>query len=140
MLHPSAASACFCERRGGACVRNTGAVPGHFPWENLEKPCACRGPVMWFRNDLRVHDNGALAAANREGTSLLPVFCFDPREFGGGGGSAAPRGGRRLDTTGPYRAQCDPFLLRAAVPCCFEQSGQSSDGMAPQEGHRVEAG
>ena len=29
--------------------------------------------VMWFRNDLRMHDNEALAAADREGTSLLAV-------------------------------------------------------------------
>ena len=28
---------------------------------------------MWFRNDLRMHDNEALAAADREGTSLLAV-------------------------------------------------------------------
>ena len=29
--------------------------------------------VVWFRNDLRMHDNEALAAADREGSSLLAV-------------------------------------------------------------------
>lgn len=37
---------------------------------------------MWFRNDLRLHDHEALVAANQGGTSLLPVYCFDPREYG----------------------------------------------------------
>lgn len=53
--------------------------------------------VVWFRNDLRVHDNEALATANRESTSLLPVYCFDPREFG-----TTVNG---FSSTGPYRAQ-----------------------------------
>lgn len=53
--------------------------------------------VVWFRNDLRVHDNEALATANRESTSLLPVYCFDPREFG-----TSVNG---ISSTGPYRAQ-----------------------------------
>lgn len=52
---------------------------------------------MWFRNDLRVHDNEALAAANRDASSLLPIYCFDPREYG--------KTVNGIDTTGPYRAQ-----------------------------------
>ncbi|BDA46732.1 Cryptochrome DASH [Coccomyxa sp. Obi] len=63
---------------------------------------ARRVAVVWFRNDLRVHDNEALATANRESTSLLPVYCFDPREFG------TPVNG--ISSTGPYRAQ---FVLDA---------------------------
>ena len=41
--------------------------------------------VHWFRlQDLRLHDNPALTkAAASSGGSLLPVFCFDPRIFGG---------------------------------------------------------
>jgi len=38
--------------------------------------------ILWFRNDLRVHDNPVLdwAAKNAApGTHILPVFCFDPR-------------------------------------------------------------
>ena len=80
----------------------------------------CLGAVMWFRNDLRMHDNEALAAANREGTSLLPVFCFDPREFGSGG-AAASRGGPRPNTTGPYRAQCAHLLQNTLSDSCSMQ-------------------
>jgi hypothetical protein len=48
------------------------------------KPAApgARGPaLLWFRNDLRLSDNEALAAANAA-TSLVPVYIFDDREFG----------------------------------------------------------
>lgn len=38
--------------------------------------------MVWFRNDLRVHDNEALSAANKDGAAVLPVYCFDPRDFG----------------------------------------------------------
>lgn len=41
-----------------------------------------RAAVVWFRNDLRLHDNQALASANAEGTSVLPVYIFDPRDYG----------------------------------------------------------
>ncbi|WP_439026962.1 DASH family cryptochrome [Haloarchaeobius sp. DT45] len=37
--------------------------------------------LVWFRRDLRCHDNPALVAAS-EADALLPVYCFDPREFG----------------------------------------------------------
>ncbi len=34
---------------------------------------------MWFRSDLRMHDNAALAAADKEGSSLLAVrLSFSP--------------------------------------------------------------
>eukprot|EP00166_Cyanidium_caldarium_P003854 ctg_377.g237 len=36
--------------------------------------------LMWFRNDLRVHDNEALLLGNR-GTALLCVYVFDERQF-----------------------------------------------------------
>jgi deoxyribodipyrimidine photolyase len=61
------------------------------------------GPaVVWFRNDLRLHDNPVLAeAARRVGTgscsSVLPLYCFDPRYFG-----ATPWGHPK---TGAFRAQ-----------------------------------
>ncbi|CAN6467719.1 unnamed protein product [Victoria cruziana] len=41
-----------------------------------------RNTIVWFRNDLRVHDNEALSSADSESLSLLPVFVFDPREHG----------------------------------------------------------
>ena len=38
---------------------------------------------MWFRNDLRVHDNPALSYAMTLGrnTEVIPVYSFDPRFF-----------------------------------------------------------
>lgn len=41
-----------------------------------------RASVLWFRSDLRLHDHEALAAALRESPSVLPLYCFDPREYG----------------------------------------------------------
>jgi deoxyribodipyrimidine photo-lyase len=58
--------------------------------------------VVWFRTDLRTHDNEALVRAVKEHSSVLPVYCFDPREFG-----ETMVG---LTKTGPYRAQ---FLVES---------------------------
>lgn len=37
--------------------------------------------LVWFRKDLRIHDNEILTEAVRKGGSILPVYCFDPRQF-----------------------------------------------------------
>ena len=40
--------------------------------------------ILWFRNDLRIHDNVILnCAATKHCTNseILPVYCFDPRFF-----------------------------------------------------------
>lgn len=38
---------------------------------------------MWFRSDLRMHDNAALAAADKEGSSLLAVrLPYSPDRLG----------------------------------------------------------
>jgi deoxyribodipyrimidine photo-lyase len=37
--------------------------------------------LVWFRRDLRLHDNEALSEA-AAADELLPVYCFDPREYG----------------------------------------------------------
>lgn len=64
-----------------------------------------RGPALvWYRSDLRVTDHEALCAANERGTSVVPVYCFDPREYG-----QAPSG---FDRTGPYRAAFTLSALR----------------------------
>ncbi|WP_435065678.1 DASH family cryptochrome [Halobaculum sp. EA56] len=58
--------------------------------------------VVWFRRDLRVHDNEALAES-ADADEVLPVYAFDPREYGerefGGSNSF------RYQKTGPYRAR-----------------------------------
>ena len=44
--------------------------------------------LVWYRNDLRVHDHPALAAAARDGDRVVPVFVLDDRILGGERSSA----------------------------------------------------
>jgi deoxyribodipyrimidine photo-lyase len=37
--------------------------------------------LVWFRNDLRIHDNEILLEAIRKADKILPVYCFDPFYF-----------------------------------------------------------
>ncbi|RDI58148.1 DASH family cryptochrome [Flavobacterium glaciei] len=37
--------------------------------------------LVWFRNDLRVHDNESVTNAIQENDSVIAVYCFDPRHF-----------------------------------------------------------
>ena len=57
--------------------------------------------LYWLRNDLRLHDNEALAALRAGNTALLPVYCLDPVALGPDAYLGRPR-------TGPHRLA---FLL-----------------------------
>jgi deoxyribodipyrimidine photo-lyase len=57
--------------------------------------------LIWFRNDLRIHDNEALAKAS-QADEILPVYIFDPRHF-----ETTSFG---FQKTGAFRAQ---FLLES---------------------------
>ncbi len=37
--------------------------------------------LLWFRNDLRIHDNEALTKAIEKTTEVVPAYIFDPRIF-----------------------------------------------------------
>lgn len=37
--------------------------------------------IIWFRNDLRVHDNAALSAALASGGEVIPLYIFDPADW-----------------------------------------------------------
>lgn len=39
--------------------------------------------ILWFRRDLRLHDNQALANALHHADEVLPVYIFDPRKWRG---------------------------------------------------------
>jgi deoxyribodipyrimidine photo-lyase len=39
--------------------------------------------ILWFRNDLRLHDNEALTEAIQKADKILPVYIFDERVFKG---------------------------------------------------------
>lgn len=62
--------------------------------------------LVWFRNDLRLHDHEplhrAVLQAITENAALVPLYCFDPRQFG-----TTSFG---FPKTGAFRAQ---FLLES---------------------------
>ena len=60
--------------------------------------------LVWFRNDLRVHDNEILLEAVRKADKVLPVYCFDPYYF-----NVTPAGTFK---TGANRAK---FLLESVA-------------------------
>ena len=37
--------------------------------------------LVWFRNDLRIHDNASLANAIGSNNRVIALYCFDPRQF-----------------------------------------------------------
>jgi deoxyribodipyrimidine photo-lyase len=65
--------------------------------------------VVWFRSDLRVHDNETLLAAARAADELIPLYAVDPAQF-----DTAAYGGEHsfsYQKTGAHRAQ----FLRESV-------------------------
>ena len=60
--------------------------------------------LIWYRNDLRVHDLLALDEAVQQGAEIIPVFCFDDRNFG--------ETDFGFPKTGNYRAQ---FLIESVI-------------------------
>ncbi|MGF1514954.1 MAG: DASH family cryptochrome [Elainellaceae cyanobacterium] len=60
--------------------------------------------LIWYRNDLRLHDHEPLAKALKAGAQVVPIYCFDPRQFG-----TTAFG---FPKTGPFRAR---FLLESAA-------------------------
>ena len=37
--------------------------------------------ILWYRNDLRIHDHEPLCKAAKSGAKIIPVYCFDDRQF-----------------------------------------------------------
>ncbi len=60
--------------------------------------------IVWFKTDLRLHDNETLIKAIAQGDSIIPVYCFDESHF-----TNSEFG---FQKTGSYRAQ---FLLESLV-------------------------
>ncbi|GAB4817664.1 hypothetical protein N2152v2_004710 [Parachlorella kessleri] len=103
----AAASAAGATSKQSHLGRSLRTAPHHAPIDGHGRPGAGgarKAALVWFRGDLRLHDNEALSKANSECTSLLPVYCFDPRDY-----QKSPQG---YDRTGPYRAS---FLLEAVA-------------------------
>ncbi|MEM6599353.1 MAG: deoxyribodipyrimidine photo-lyase, partial [Cyanobacteria bacterium P01_C01_bin.69] len=60
--------------------------------------------LLWLRNDLRLHDHEPLHRALENKAEVIPLYCFDPRNF-----SETSFG---FPKTGAYRAQ---FLLESVA-------------------------
>lgn len=66
--------------------------------------------ILWFRQDLRLHDNEALQEAMSHGEEILPVYVFDERTFTGETMFGFPK-------TGVHRAR---FIIES-VQCLRRQ-------------------
>ncbi|MCL7987786.1 deoxyribodipyrimidine photo-lyase [Sphingobacterium sp. lm-10] len=71
--------------------------------------------LVWFRNDLRLHDNEILLEAVQKADLVIPVYCFDPRYY-----TTNKYGGKN---TGVVRAQ----FIRETVQS-FKESLRSLQG------------
>jgi deoxyribodipyrimidine photo-lyase len=60
--------------------------------------------ILWYRNDLRLHDHEPLVKATESGAKVIPVYCFDDRQFG--------KSSFGFAKTGAFRAQ---FLLESVA-------------------------
>ncbi len=64
--------------------------------------------IVLFRNDLRIRDNEALYQATQDASTIIPLYCFDPRHF--------KQTAYGFPKTGAYRAQ---FLLESVQDLRF---------------------
>ncbi len=60
--------------------------------------------LIWYRNDLRLHDHQPMHQAIRDGAIAIPIYCFDPRQFA--------KISFGLPKTGVFRTQ---FLLESVT-------------------------
>ncbi len=72
--------------------------------------------LLWYRNDLRLHDHEPLHRALETATHVLPLYCIDPRQFGQTQFGFAK--------TGPFRAQ---FLQESWADLRAKLRSHSSD-------------
>ncbi len=63
-----------------------------------------RTSIVWFKTDLRLHDNETLIKAISQSNEIIPVYCFDDAQF-----ETTEFG---FQKTGNFRAQ---FLLESLV-------------------------
>jgi deoxyribodipyrimidine photo-lyase len=74
--------------------------------------------IVWFRRDLRLHDNQALTEALSHADEILPVYIFDPRKWQG---KLANSG---LPKTGSHRGR---FLLESVADLRKNLRAKGSD-------------
>jgi deoxyribodipyrimidine photo-lyase len=72
--------------------------------------------LLWYRNDLRLHDHEPLLTAIRSHTQVIPFYCVDPRQFG--------KTAFGFPKTGAFRAQ---FLLESIADLRRSLQARGSD-------------
>jgi deoxyribodipyrimidine photo-lyase len=72
--------------------------------------------LLWYRNDLRLHDHELLTQAITEGATVTPLYCFDDRQFG------QTRFG--FPKTGAFRSQ---FLIESVADLRSSWRSRGSD-------------
>ncbi|MBK9257755.1 MAG: DASH family cryptochrome [Saprospiraceae bacterium] len=73
--------------------------------------------ILWFRNDLRLHDNESLMDAIEAGAEILPVYVFDERVFKGTTSFG-------FEKTGVYRSK---FLIESIQNLRSNLKGKGAD-------------
>ncbi len=72
--------------------------------------------LIWYRNDLRLHDREAISQALSEAAQIIPLYCFDPRHF--------RHTSFGFPKTGAFRAQ---FLLESIADLRKNWRSRGSD-------------
>jgi len=76
-----------------------------------------RVSIVWFRNDLRLHDNEALHQALQQSDNIIPVYVFDKRVFQGETSFG-------FEKTGKFRKK---FLVESVIDLRAELRKHGSD-------------
>lgn len=71
--------------------------------------------IIWFRNDLRVHDNAALATACATGGPVLPLYIFEPEAW-----QAPEVSGRQFGFLVESLADLDSALRKRGSELCLK--------------------
>ena len=72
--------------------------------------------LIWYRNDLRLHDHEPLTYALKQGAIVIPLYCFDDRQFG--------QTSFGFPKTGAFRSQ---FLLESVADLQKSWQSRGSD-------------
>ncbi|XP_057422748.1 blue-light photoreceptor PHR2 [Lotus japonicus] len=113
---PSPPKSSFKSTLSANPLRAPHSLGPHRPLDPSNAAALRRASIVWFRNDLRVRDNETLNTANNESVSVLPVYCFDPADYG--------KSSSGFDKTGPYRAA---FLIESVKDLRKNLQARGSD-------------
>ncbi|XP_028781918.1 blue-light photoreceptor PHR2 isoform X2 [Neltuma alba] len=113
---PSPSKISFKSTISAIPLQNPLTLGPHRPLDPSHGAAIRRASIVWFRNDLRVRDNECLNSANNESMSVLPVYCFDPRDHG--------KSSSGFDKSGSYHAT---FLIEAVSDLRKNLQSRGSD-------------